>query len=164
LAAVTGCGKPKKAAETPPPATVSETPVDSSTPTPVVAEPASLNPCELVPQADAESLADTPLEAGNLIDNGNYATCTYLGPVTGPTAQVEVYIGDAVQKALDINRGLGHDFVTLDGVGDEAYLEDFNVYVRKGANWGWVRLVRLEDPEGFNKPLEELARKMASQM
>jgi hypothetical protein len=166
LAGVTGCNKSKKVADDLPPV-ASLTPEESGTPTPTEAapEPKNYDPCALVSQQDAEQLAGTALDPASPSGNAENAVCTYTGPVTGPTAQVEVFIGDGAKKALDIDREtLGHAFVDIDGVGDEAYLEDFQIFFRKGKTWASIRLVRLEDAAGFAKPLENLARELASRM
>lgn len=166
VAALPGCSKAKKAAESPPPV-VSQTPVDASspTPTPTVAQPKNLDPCALVSQQDAEALAGTPLEAAEPSGNTEDSRCTYTGPVSGPLAQVEIHIGPGAKKALDIDKEtLGHAFVPVEDLGDEAHLEDFQVFFRKGTIWASIRLVRLEDPAGYAKPLEDLARELASRM
>jgi hypothetical protein len=85
----------------------------------------------------------------------------YTGPSSGPTAQVEAYIGDGAKKFYDIDRDLGHEFKALEGIGDEAQLEDGAVFVRKGTVWVAIRLVRLNDPKENEKPLEDIARKVA---
>lgn len=116
--------------------------------------------CKLITKADAERLAGTPLEDAVPVRE----TCGYTGPVTGPTAQVEVYVGDGAKKMLDIDRDLGHAFTPLAGIGDEAHLEDGAVFLRKGTVWVAIRLVRLDDPAVFRKPLEDAARTAAGRM
>jgi hypothetical protein len=75
-----------------------------------------------------------------------------------PTAQVEYYFGDGAKKFLDVDRRLDHKFETLTGVGDEAYLEDFNLFFRVGTRWNAIRLVRLDDFAAYREPLIELAK------
>ncbi|MEV4532817.1 DUF3558 family protein [Asanoa sp. NPDC049518] len=125
------------------------------------AAPATLpDPCELITQADAEKLAGTPLDPPVPVRE----TCTYTGPVTGPTAQVEIFVGDGAKKFLDIDRELKHEFTELAGIGDEAHLEDGTVFFAKGGVWVSIRLVRLVDPEETHKPLEAAARTAADRM
>ncbi|MFY1691949.1 hypothetical protein [Plantactinospora sp. WMMB782] len=129
---------------------------------PTDAAPAAgpLDACALVSKAEAEKLAGTPLEDGVPVRE----TCTYTGPVTGPTAQVEVYVGDGAKKFLDIERELGHEIWPLPGVGDEAYAEDGAVFVQKGGRWVAVKLVLLADPKESREPLERVAGTVAGRM
>ncbi|WBB70096.1 hypothetical protein [Micromonospora sp. WMMD812] len=120
----------------------------------------TINPCELVSKPEAEKLAGTPLDDGQLVKE----TCTYTGPVTGPTAQVEIFVGDGAKKFLDIDRELKHEFTTLQGVGEEAYLEDGAAFIRKGTVWVSLRLVRLNDPAENRKPLTDLATTIATRL
>ncbi|MEO5842419.1 MAG: hypothetical protein ABIQ73_10350 [Acidimicrobiales bacterium] len=53
---------------------------------------------------------------------------------------------------------LGHTFTKVSGVGDEAYLEEFTIFTRKGTTWLALHLVRLDDPDPYNTPLNNLAR------
>ncbi|MEV0715402.1 hypothetical protein [Asanoa sp. NPDC050611] len=116
--------------------------------------------CALITKQDAEKLAgtklDPPVEAAE--------SCQYTGPVTGPTAQVEIYVGDGAKKFLDIDRELKHEFTELSGIGDEAHLEDGTVFFAKGGVWVAIRLVRLVDPKETRKPLEAAARTAAGRM
>lgn len=127
---------------------------------PSAAAAAVINPCDLVSQPEAEQLAGTPLNEGRQVK----ATCTYNSPPSGPTAQVEVFLGPGAKKIFDINRELGHEFHELPGVGDEAYAEDNNVYVNKSGQWVSIRLVLLNDPAENRQALEDLARVVADRL
>ncbi|WP_431964674.1 DUF3558 family protein [Actinacidiphila sp. bgisy160] len=118
------------------------------------------DPCALVTHQEAESLAGTALEPGRELEG----TCTYPTPESGPTAQVEVFAGESGKNYYDAERGLGHELKPLDGIGDEAWLEDGSVFLRVSGRWVAIRLVRNEDPARFDKPLEELARTVASRL
>jgi hypothetical protein len=126
----------------------------------VAATPAAPDPCSLVSKQDAERLARTRLNDARPAAEA----CTYTGPVTGPTAQVEVYVGDGAKKFLDIERELKHELRPLPGVGDEAYASFEAVFVNKSGLWVTVRLVRLNDPTENRKPLEDLARTVATRI
>ncbi|GIJ22468.1 hypothetical protein [Micromonospora lutea] len=160
VAVLSACGGSADPATAPPP------PVEVAEPTPPTqeTEPSTevpqLDACALVPKADAEKLADTPLEDPVPVRD----TCTYSGPASGPLAQVEIYVGDGAKKILDIDRDLDHEFETLAGVGDEAYLEDGAVFVNAAGVWVAIRLVRLDDPARYRKPLTELARTVAGRL
>lgn len=116
--------------------------------------------CALITKADAEKLTGTPLEDGVPVRE----SCTYTGPVSGPTAQVEVYVGDGAQKMLDIDRDLKHEFAEVQSVGDEAYLEDGAVFFRKSGVWVAIRLVLLNDPAENRDSLEAAARTASARM
>ncbi|NUT21834.1 MAG: hypothetical protein HOV77_21885 [Hamadaea sp.] len=129
--------------------------------TPEFSQPATQpDPCKLLTKADAEKLTRTPLDDAVAV----LETCTYTGPVTGPTAQVEIYVGDGAKKMLDVDRDLQHAFTPVTGAGDEAYLEDGVVFVRKGETWVAIRLVLLNDPAANRIPLENAARTVAGRL
>ena len=125
--------------------------------------PTTIDVCALVNQEDAQTLAETPLNPGQA-GNPNNPSCTYNGPVSGPVARVQVYVGDGAKKALDIDRMLGHMFTAVSGMGDEAYEEADNIYLRKSTAWVWIHLVLLNDPAQNRLPLERLATKVAAQL
>lgn len=116
--------------------------------------------CALVTKADAEKLAGTSLEDAVPVRE----SCMYTGPVTGPTAQVEIYVGDGAKKMLDIDRDLQHDFIEVASIGDEAHMEDGAVFFRKSGVWVAIRLVLLNDPAENRKPLETAARTASERM
>lgn len=119
------------------------------------------DPCDLLSKADAELLARTPLEEAVPAPQ----SCTYSGPVTGPVAQVEIYVGDGAKKMLDIDRDdLGHPFTEVPGIGDEALLEDGAIFFRAGTVWVAIRLVLLNDPAENVEPLQTAARTAAGRM
>ncbi|WP_053757430.1 DUF3558 family protein [Streptomyces sp. AS58] len=171
LAAVTGCAQGAPV----PDATVTVTATATAPASPADAEPSSpqapgdtpagtaVKACELLPKEDAEAVVKTPLEAG-VEHPGTSPGCTYNGPVTGPSAQVEMYLGDGAKKFYDIDRELGHKFTPVTGVGDEAYAEDNAVFFRKSTTWVAIRLVRLNDPAENSEPLQQLARKVAERL
>ncbi|MBX7269235.1 hypothetical protein KIF24_26595 [Micromonospora sp. Llam7] len=131
----------------------------ADTPT-AAAAPAAIDPCLLVSRQEAEQLAGVPLAEPRKVK----ATCTYTAPPSGPTAQVEVFVGAGAKKILDVNRNLGHELRELPGIGDEAYAEDDSVYVHKSGQWVTVRLVRLNDPAENRQGLEAVARQVADRL
>ncbi|WP_405431983.1 hypothetical protein [Micromonospora sp. NBC_00617] len=124
---------------------------------------AKVDACAVVTKDEAEKLAGTPLQ-DPLEKPEDRDSCTYTGPVTGPTAQVEVYVGDGAKKFLDIDRELGHKLTPISGAGDEAYAEDGTVFVSKGGVWACIRLVRSEDPATYRTALETAARAAAGRL
>ncbi|GIG78058.1 hypothetical protein [Planotetraspora kaengkrachanensis] len=144
--------------------TVTEEPAAApSTPDAAAAPAGAVNACELVTHEEAEKLAGTPLNDG-IAGDPSTPSCTYTGPTTGPTAQVEVYAGDGAKKILDIDRSLKHKFTEVPGVGDEAHYEDNMIFFLKSGTWVGIRLVLLTDPAANKKPMEELAAKAAARL
>jgi hypothetical protein len=155
LAACGGSDTPAAAPQ--PPAATSAVPAPEKSQAP---SRAALDACALVTKQEAETLAGTPLEDAVPARE----SCSYTGPVTGPTAQVEIYVGDGAKKILDIDRDLGHKIKALNGIGDEAHLEDGAVFVARSGVWVAIRLVRLDDPALYEKRLEDLARTVAGRL
>jgi hypothetical protein len=139
-----------------------DTPTTTRTGGPAATTSTLPDPCVLVPKADAVQLADTPLDEGVKAGTPDNLSCWYVGPPTGPTAQLEFYVGDGAKKFLDIDRELGHDIAVLPGVGDEAYIEDFTLFFRTGRRWNVLRLIRLDDFDAYRQPMIDLAKKVAA--
>jgi hypothetical protein len=162
LFALSACGDGgTPAAEQPaPPAqsTDAEAAPESAAPSEPAAAP-KVDPCAVITGAEAAKLAGTKLDAPVAAAEA----CTWTGPVTGPTAQVEVYVGDGAKKMLDIEQQLSHKIVPLSGIGDEAWLDTTacEVFWQKSGQWVAIRLVRLNDPAENLKPMEDLARTAA---
>jgi hypothetical protein len=144
-------------------AAASPTPAASSAPASAAASLALIDACQVVTRADAEALARTPLNAGQP-GNPVEPSCMYAGPVTGPVAQVQVFIGDGAKKTLDIDRALHHRFTRVAGIADEALEEANAIFLRKGTIWVALELVRLNDPATNRLPLERLARVIATRL
>ncbi|MEV6692294.1 hypothetical protein AB0M35_12590 [Micromonospora sp. NPDC051196] len=161
LTVLAACGGAEPAAAPPAPVQPSEPVAPTEvTEAPEPSAPAQVDACALVTKKDAEQLAGTPLE--DPMPSGE--SCWFTGPVSGPVAQVEVHVGDGAKKILDIDRDLNHEFETLSGIGDEAYLEDGMVFVNVSGVWVAVRLVRTDDPAKYNERLTELARTVAGRL
>ncbi|MET8348630.1 hypothetical protein [Micromonospora sp. NPDC005206] len=124
----------------------------------------TVDACALVSKKDAEELAGTPLDDPLEKPAPDRDTCTYTGPVSGPTAQVEVFVGPGAKKFLDIERELGHELTPVSGAGDEAYAEDGTVFFSKGGVWVSIRLVRTDDPAKYRTALAAVARTAAGRL
>ncbi|WP_079124867.1 hypothetical protein [Streptomyces lushanensis] len=118
------------------------------------------DPCGIVSQQEAEALAGSKLNPAEPLDE----TCTYTGLASGPSAQVEICVGDSARSYLDAERGIGHKLSPLSGIGEEAYLEDGSVFFRTSGQWISIRLVRSVPPDETRKPLEDLARTVAARL
>jgi len=117
----------------------------TSAPAPTITDSggaAKADPCSLVTQAEADAIAGTKLQPKQRAEQ----LCTFATPTTGPTGQLEVYVGDGAKKYYDIDKiTLGHEFRKVAGVGDEAYLEDGAIFVGAHGTWVGLRLLRLDD-------------------
>jgi hypothetical protein len=125
---------------------------------------ANPDPCTLVSKTQAEDLAGTALEVGITSGQAEDQSCTYPGVSSGPTAQVELFVGDGAKKYLEVDRSLQHDISPVAGLGDEAYVEEFTVFARKGQKWIALRLVRLNDFEPYRQPMLDLATDILKQL
>lgn len=123
------------------------------------APPAEIDPCTLVTKKEADKLAGVTLAE----PDGGSGMCTFATPTSGPTAQVEVYVGDGAKKYMEIDRELGHEFTTVDGVGDEAYAEDGVIFFVKGGTWVGIHVFKLSEGDTAT-PLKTLARTAAGRM
>ncbi|TCB93419.1 DUF3558 domain-containing protein [Micromonospora zingiberis] len=161
LAVLAACGGTEPTAAPPPPVQPSEIVAPTeATEAPEPPAPAQVDACALVTKPEAEKLAGTPLN--DPVPSGE--SCWYTGPVSGPVAQVEIHVGDGAKKILDIDRDLNHEFETLSGIGDEAYLEDGMVFVNASGVWVGIRLVRSDDMAKYDKRLTEVARTVAGRL
>jgi len=117
----------------------------TSAPAPAITDPggaAKADPCSLVTQQEADAVAGTKLQPKQRAEQ----LCTFATPTTGPTGQLEVYVGDGAKKYYDIDKiNLGHKFRAVPGVGDEAYIEDGAIFVGAHGTWIGLRLLRLDD-------------------
>jgi len=117
----------------------------TSAPAPAITDPggaAKADPCSLVTQEEANAIAGTKLQPKQRAEQ----LCTFATPTTGPTGQLEVYVGDGAKKYYDIDKlTLGHPFRKVAGVGDEAYIEDGAIFVGAHGTWVGLRLLRLDD-------------------
>ncbi len=143
-----------------------EAPATTAAVTETIAPVAPVDPCQLVSQSDAQAVVGITLQAAVKSGQPPDQMCQYTSSPTGPTAQVEVFAGDGAKKGLDIDRDeLKHDFTTLSGIGDEAYLESDNVFLRKGSTWVQVNVVALDAaPEQVQASLQTLAKKIAGEL
>jgi len=144
------------AVASPPPPTPAPTPSPSPTPPPPPVEA-----CALLDQRQAEAIAGTPLGPAQTPTTGGLS-CTYAGPVDGPEAQVSIFVGDGAKGSYDTDRGLNHTFRAVPGIGDEAWLEDDNIFFREGTTWVVIELVRLNDPRDNDRRLIDAARSIAT--
>jgi hypothetical protein len=162
-AALAGCASPAAQEADP---VASEGPVDqpaASAEPSEAAEPTAIDACALLPLEEAQTLAGTPLDPP-IPGNPANPSCSYTGPVDGPTAQVELYAGDAAKKIYDIDVELGHAFTPVSGIGDEAYEEENAIFFRSGTTWVAIRLVLLNDPLENVPRIEEAARAAAGRL
>jgi hypothetical protein len=101
-----------------------------------------INPCELVTKAEVDHAAGTTTGA----PVRSRDTCMYPTPTTAKFGQVNVYVGLGAKKIFDIDRKvLKHHFVSVSGIGDEAHLEEGEIFFRTNGVWVAVQLARLDN-------------------
>ena len=123
---------------------------------PAAIDISKIDACTILPQADAEKLIGSTLTDPLKASNSDVASCTYPGDPNGPTAQVEIYIGDGAKQQLDIDKDkLQHEFTQPSGLGDEAWQEYDMLFARTGTTWVSIRLVSLSDGTTFEQPLRD---------
>jgi hypothetical protein len=122
-------------------AQASEAPVSPRAPasTPAVAT-AIPDACTLLTRAEAEAVAGVKLGAGEdtkAAGSDNVASCTYNAPTTGPSGSITVFAQLDKPDALTTDQSLGHKFLTVTGVGDQALQEVLpsTIFFRKGKLW-----------------------------
>ncbi len=165
VVALTACGSSsKKSADTP----TTDAPTTTATAAPettTTAAAAKLDACALVTKTQAESVIGTPLQDALSVANADVDSCTYPGDPTGPTAQVEVFVGAGAKKFYDDdNTVLQHTFTDVPGLGDESHEEDYALFFRKGTTWVALRLTSLDDFSTFKLRLEALGKDVASRI
>jgi hypothetical protein len=138
-----------------------ETTTTGETATTAAAPGASVpaDPCSLVTQEEANALAGREVQAPVASGAEGDSSCTFPTPLEGSVAQVEVFVGPGALKFLEIDRDvLGHEFTSVDGIGDEALQEDGVIFFRVDDVWVALRLTTLaEDPDQATR-MQDLAR------
>ena len=165
--ACSSSGSSKAAAPTTTAATKAPTEPGTTAPsTETTSAPAATVPqaCDLVPQAKAETVMGTKMQAGVPVADPGVNNCTYAGDPNGPTAQLEVYASEGAKNIYDDDVTLQHVFTDVPGLGDESHEEDFALFFRKGATWVALRVSSLDDWSTFKPRVEALAKEIATQI
>ena len=165
VVALGACGSSSKSAAPTPTSQPAATTSVTDAPVTTTTAPATLDSCALVTQAQAEAAIGTKLQAASHVANSDVDSCTYPGDPTGPTAQVEVFVGAGAKKYYDDdNNVLHHTFTAVPGLGDESHEEDYAIFFRKGTTWVALRLTSLDDFSTFKARLEDLAKNVAGRI
>ncbi len=88
--------------------------------------------------------------------NGDGGGCRYSAPPTGPTGQLEVFVGIGAKTYYDTETRIGHTFKDVRNVGDEAHEEDSAIFARKGETWIAIRITTISDSATFVPKLRTL--------
>jgi hypothetical protein len=149
------------AAATPAPPTPGQTEIAeaaTATDAPLVTDAPLPDPCSLLTQDEADTLAGVKL--GAPMPSGDPTSlCVWPTPTTGSVAQVEVGVGDGAKKFLDIDKDtLGHTFTQISGLGDEAWQESDTIFVRSGTLWFSLHLVKLDSSPNDQSNMAALAK------
>ena len=146
----------------------SSAPGDSSAPSTSAAAQAGPDACSLLTQAQAQAIASTPLQKptrAGVNSAGAAVMCQWVGLTNGPTAELEVYVGDGAAQQLHIDRdNLKHTFTMIPGIGDQCLQEDGFIFVEKNGLWVSIHLVRLNDPKLNVKPMQTGAAEIAAEL
>lgn len=164
MSGVTACSsKTKQAADTT--MTVKQTaPSETEAPTTAFTPTGPPDPCSLVSQQEASKLVNVAMEKGLKNGQNDNLMCQFNSQPPGTL--VEVYSGSGAHKSFQIDHDtLGHEFTKLDGIGDEAWLEDDNLFFRKGEHWVQLHVVALDlSEEQIRANLTELAKTVAEKL
>ena len=130
----------------------------TATDAPLVTDAPLPDPCSLLTQDEADTLAGVKL--GAPMPAGDPPTdCVWPTPTEGSVAQVEVGVGDGAKKFLDIDKdSLGHTFTQISGLGDEAWQESDTIFVRTGTLWFSLHLVKLDSAPNDQANMAALAK------
>jgi hypothetical protein len=124
--------------------------------------------CSLLTQAEADAVASTPLQKptqAGIISPGVAVMCQWIGLTNGPTAELEVYVGDGAAQQLHIDKdNLKHTFTTVPGIGDQCLQEDGFIFIQKNDLWVSIHLVRLNDAAANVKPMQTGAAEIAAKL
>ena len=143
-------------------ATAPDAPTAADTPADITAT--LPDPCKLLTQDEADKLAGEKLGAA-IPDGVPPTNCVWPAPLTGSVAQVEVGVGDGAKKFLDIDKDtLGHTFTQVSGLGDEAWQESDTIFVRTGALWFSLHLVKLDSAPDDQANMAALAKTILSRI
>jgi hypothetical protein len=110
--------------------------------------------CKLLKRVEAQTLAGIRLQPP--VNGGT--NCTYNSYPTTTVAQVAIYVDSTVPRTLQIDRKLGHKIWKVPRLGDQAFEEEWHIFVRKGKVWITINLVRTEAWPPYQKRLERAAR------
>jgi hypothetical protein len=109
--------------------------------------------CKLLTRA--ESAALTGAKMLQPVDGGSI--CIYNADPNGPSAQVQIVVTTDTPRTMQLDRKLGHKFKKIPGLGDEAYEEEWNIFVRKAKVWVAISLVAPNSWPAYEKPIQKAA-------
>jgi hypothetical protein len=109
--------------------------------------------CKLLTRAEAQTLAGIKLEP----PVGYPTNCTYSSYPTESVGQVSIYVDSTVPRTLRIDRALHHTIWSVPRLGNQAFEEQWHIFVRKGSVWLTINLVRIDVWPPYRKRLEHAA-------
>ncbi len=113
-----------------------------------------LKACTVLTKDIAQAIVNAKLKDG-VEGSPTEPSCEYDTDPTGPkTAQVRLTVGDGAKQTYDTDKRIDHKFTAVPGLGDEAWQEDFAIFVRKGTTWYGLTVVLLDSPSVVVKPLQ----------
>jgi hypothetical protein len=158
VAACSGAAATPAPSRAPTPADTEIAEAATATDAPLVTDAPLPDPCSLLTQDEADTLAGVKL--GAPMPSGDPTSlCVWPTPTEGSVAQVEVGVGDGAKKFLDIDKDtLGHTFTQVSGLGDEAWQESGTIFVRTGTLWFSLHLVKLDSSTNDQSNMAALAK------
>jgi hypothetical protein len=116
----------------------------------------TIDPCSLITQDEADGMVNSKL-LDPLPQGEPPVRCVWPTPLEGPTAQVEIDVGDGAKKFLDVEKLLEHQLDPVPGLGDEAVIENDTLFFRKGDLWLAIHVVGDTTTDALRKPMETQA-------
>jgi hypothetical protein len=113
----------------------------------------TIDPCSLITQDEADGMVNSKL-LDPLPQGEPPVRCVWPTPLEGPTAQVEIDVGDGAKKFLDVEKLLEHQLDPVPGLGDEAVIENDTLFFRKGDLWLAIHVVGDTTTDKLRKPME----------
>jgi len=99
------------------------------------------------------------LSAGSVSSSANspgkapIGKCRWESEPSAQTGVVTIVVGDAAKTSFENYKLLKHTFTAVPRLGDEAWQEPTNIFVRKGALWFFVNLITTNDSAQSAEPL-----------
>jgi hypothetical protein len=124
-----------------------------------------LDPCALITRQEAEAIVRAPLlEAVQYNLGTERPSCTYGAVPSGPTAQVQIYVGEGAESLIALHRRLGGEIVELEELGEGAFLRHTTLHYQPSGVPIVISVVRLVDATTLHPAMITAARVVAERM
>lgn len=124
-----------------------------------------IDPCTLLTHEEAETIVRARLLDARPANLGSERpSCTYGADPTGPTAQVQVFVGGGAESLIAVNRRLGGETIDVDELGDDAFLRHTTLHFHPSGVPVVVSVVRLVDAASLHPAMIAAARTIAERL